>query len=562
MKLADGRELLLPHPHCLHQNLVALHTGLRHNHIQWLDATRFDSLVEDDLADFALLLVNTDKRKDMPWEPHVNMRVIQLLRAQREWRNLIGEEGFQKSHFYNNNPSTKWPPILPLFSYHRDGRPHHDTAYLTVWQDMLCGLQGLLSDLGEAGRSLQLLRLLPPGIKADALDLKKRLHEYGSRDDIQMCQLVVKSRITPHSARVSVVSQFITFLPADVIGKAFTGQTPGVVAYYVHLERETVDAERAHQAARIREAALRNAFEPVLTGNPAAGPFVQADHVNSNLARGLKKDLEQTIARFGCMSISFDEDALKGLEVFIKTQGVEAAANKTEICPYDNNCPVDVVKQLRGFRRCGLCSRAVRSIDHLPAIAAKIRQVAESVDELERILADDAKTTSQRFTSSEIDALEEQRAQLCEELTGWILNQEVLEQARQRLAAGEGTRQWTVPKPEVLERELRAAKVSSTMTDYLLARLGECVAFPTLESAQIRARFDLLRRELLARAGSLKAAFSAPPPPNPAAELAGALRSLVEASGLGIGEIAEMLEGDGHLSQLPMHHPRLLTQDS
>lgn len=75
-KLRDGRTVFLPHPHALHQNLVALHTGLRHNHIQWLDRDRFDSLVDDEEEDFALLLVNTDKAKSEPWTPYVSMRVI------------------------------------------------------------------------------------------------------------------------------------------------------------------------------------------------------------------------------------------------------------------------------------------------------------------------------------------------------------------------------------------------------------------------------------------------------------------------------------------------------
>ena len=557
-----GRPLYLPHPHGLHQNLVALHTGVRHNHIQWLDHDSFDRLVDDGDVDFTLLLVNTDKQKDQPWAPYVAMRVVELLRAQRAWSDLIAEPGFHARHFYNNNPETKWPKFRPLFAYTKDGRPHKDGTYTDAWQAMLCGLQGLLPELEEYGPRRRLLRLLPPGHRPEDANLDEKLEAYGAKldTDAGVCPLNVMSRITPHSARVSVVSQYVTFLPTDLIGKKITGQKPGVVSYYVSLDQEALEAEQVHQAARMRDAALRNAMEPVTSGKRTAGPFVHADNVNSNLARALRANVNEAIVRFGCMSISFNEDATKGIDVLLETQGVDAVANKTEICPYGNKCPPHIVKALRGFRRCGLCNFAVRSIDHLPPIAAKIRQVAETVDELETVLAADAKTLASKYTAEEIDLLEDERAQLCEEMSGWLLNQERLEHARQRLESGEDTRMWVVPKPEILERALRRVEIPSTMTQYVLARLGECIAYPTLESPQIRARFDLLRRELLARAGSLKAAFSSPTPIDPAAEAAGALKSLMESAGISVHEVSEMLETGSHLTGLTAAPPRLLAE--
>ena len=72
------------------------------------------------------------------------------------------------------------------------------------------------------------------------------------------CLLRVTSQITPHSARVAVVSQYITFLASDLIGKYITGQHSGVVPYYVHLDQETLEAEQVHQAViRIEEIETR-----------------------------------------------------------------------------------------------------------------------------------------------------------------------------------------------------------------------------------------------------------------------------------------------------------------
>ena len=557
-----GRILLLPHPHALHQNLVALHTGIRHNHLQWLDLDRFDSLVDDGDTEFSTLFVNTDKQKTKPWSPHVSFRVIEHLRAQRAWYELIDEPAFHSEHFYNDNPSTKWPKFKPLFAYTRQGKPHGDDVYGNAWKAVLCALQGLLPELQEFGHSRRLLSLLPPGLDSGDADLQKKLTDYGAAFTKmgEFCPLRVNTASTPHAARVAVVSQYITFLPTDLIGKYITGQKPGTVAYYVHLDRETVEAEQVHQAARMRDAALKGAFEPVLKGGGASTTFIHADNVNSNLARNLKANLEETITAYGGMSISFSERIKGGVDLLRETGCADVAFNKTEVCPYGNNCPRDVVKELNGLRRCSLCPYAVRFIDHLPAVMAKKRQVAEAVDELEGVLACDARTLNAKYTPTELNALDADRARLCEDLSGWILNEEVLELMRQRIASGQDTRNWTVQRPEIIERDLRRVSVQTSDSEYLLARLGECIAFPMLESPQVRARFDLLRRELLARAGKIREAFALSPV-DPAGECAGMLRSIVLSRGLTVEQVASLLESESHMRNLPETDLRLLSNE-
>lgn len=554
-----GRTLLLPHPHALHQNLVALHTGIRHNHIQWLDRDKFDSLVDDGDAEFSTLFVNTDKQKSKPWAPHVSFRVIELLRAQRQWCELVESPSFHSEHFYNNNPSTKWPKFRPLFPYYSSGKPHNDDVYNDVWKAVLCGLQGLMSDLTEFGQSRRLLYLLPPGHVPGDVDLERKLAEYGAAYTKmgECCPLRVNTTSTPHAARVAVVSQYITFLPTDLIGKYITGQKPGTVAYYVHLDQDVLEAEQVHQAARMRDAALNGAFEPVLKGVDST-TFIHADNVNSNLARSMKANLEETIIAYGGVSVSFSERIKNGVDLLRETGCADIAFNKTEVCPYGNNCPMDVVKELKGIRRCSLCPYAVRFIDHLPAVMAKKRQVAEAVDELESVLAADVKTLNAKYTPTELDALDEDRARLCEDLSGWILNEEILEVMRQRIAAGKDIRNWTVQRPEIIERDLLRVSVQTSESEYLLSRLGECIAFPMLESPQVRARFDLLRRELLARAGHIREAFASSAV-DPALECAGMLRSVVASSGLTISQVASLLESDLHMVNLPKTDLRLLS---
>lgn len=310
----------------------------------------------------------------------------------------------------------------------------------------------------------------------------------------------------------------------------------------------------------MEEEALRNAFEPVLK-SPQSSTFVHADAVNSRLAQSMRANLEETIIAHGCMSITFSDRAVNGIDVLRETKGARVAMNKTEICPYSNNCPSEVVLELRGQRRCSLCFYAVRSIDHLPAVVARKRQVAEEIDRLEAVLSSDAKALNLKYTPEELEQLEDERARLCEELTGWMLNEEVLDHARQKIVAGESGRRWVVQRPEIIERDLRRVATQVSENEYLLARLGECIAYPSLQSAEIRARFDLLRRELLARAGNLREAFASEIPIDPAAECAGILRTLLEYTGFSLTQLSTMLDSGWHLSELPGTSPRLLGQE-
>jgi len=555
-----GQRKRLPQPHALNQILVSLYTGLRHNHIQWLDSRTFDREVTDDKKEFASLCINTDKVKRKPWSAHVNFRVIEVLRAQRSWRELITHQRFEVECFYNNNPKTKWAPILPLFSADESGAPHNDSRYSKVWRDIVCAVDALLPNLGESGLT-RLCKLEPPGVKFDDGAAASKRLAYGALCE-NVCELGVKSLITPHSARVTVVSQFISFLPADIIGSHITGQSPGVVYHYAKLDEEDLRTEQAHQAMALRERAYRNEFETLVgKDHPAAKRFVHADDANSNFARSLRQDLQETLVSYGCISITMNEDATSGLDVLRETRAANAAENKTEVCPYGNHCPPEIIKQWRGPRRCGLCQYAVRSIDHLQAVSAKAKELKETLDALTQKLEAAMTEVPSRYSDAEFDRLDDERDRIAEELSGWRLSEEVLEAARRRIANGLDNRKWVVQKPEIVLQDLQRVEAPSNLTAYLLARLSECIEYPSCESAQIRARFDVLRRELLARSGQFDEAFNRSIPADPAAECAGLLRTVVEANGLGYQDVINILEGKGQLTALPTMSQRLLLEE-
>jgi len=558
-KLKGRGDAKVPHPHALHQIIVSLYTGLRHNHIQWLDCETFDRYVGDEHSsrEFAELHVNTDKRKLKPWKPFVNFKVIEILRRQRAWRELIDEPEFNRKVFYNNNPETKWGCFYPLFAHASDGRPHSDEFYSSCWARLLGGLQSLLGTVGEHG--IRLIRFLPSGVAYDDPNMDEKLREYGG-SQTRVCNLRIKSVSTPHSARVSLVSHAICVLPADLIGRCFTGQTEATVYHYVVPDEDETYAEQQRQHLSLRDKGYEQGYEAMLRASPGRrGPYIKADDVNSNLSKSFKANFEETISAYGCISLTFGEESKTGLDVLRDTRAVGAVENKTEICPYGNQCPREVVAQLKGWKRCGPCPFAVRSIDHLPAITATIRQVLEGLSEIELRIA--AAELNNDFTADELDSLEQTRDVLAEDLAAWQMAAEVLEMMRQRIAVGVSTKSWHVQKPEIIEKHLSRALFPTDTTEYVLARLAESEAFPMLESPQIRARFDLLRRQLLANTGNIRAALKLEPSANPAAECLGMLRSIVAAHHLTLCDLKRMLESDADLDSFPSRPLKLLPRE-
>lgn len=548
--LKDGRRLRLLRPHALNQILVALYTGLRHNHIQWLDLDAFDIFVTDDDEDYLKLHVNTDKAKKKPWVPHVNKRVIELLRSQRAWRELMGEPSFKVSHFYNDNDKTTYPRFKPLFAYSpHTGSAHPDQAYESAWRSLLLGFQSLLPEIPVEGMASRILcKLRPAGVDFNDPNEKAKLAEHALREG-KVGALNIKTEITPHSTRVTVVSHLVSFLPPELIGKYVTGQTRATVFHYVRTEPEQLETLQVGQARDMQRRAYEGQIDGFLKGDPVAdAPFIKADDLNSRLAKSVRIDIPETIVRFGCISIDYRDGENDGIDI-LKEKGVEQAAfNKTEICPYGNHCPQDVVKALKGLRRCSLCPYAVRSIDHLPALIASEKCSAETLQELDAKLIED----NSSFTADELDILELERQRLGEEYAGWRLCIEVLELQRLRVAAGEDSRTWIVEKPEIIERDLKRIVVPTGVTNYLLSRLQESVQYPGFQSSSIKAQFDMLRRRVLATdVRRLSEAFSTRVPVNPAAECAGVLRSLASAHNLSAAEINELLSTDNHLTTMP-----------
>lgn len=114
--------------------------------------------------------------------------------------------------------------------------------------------------------------------------------------------------------------------------------------------------------------------------------------------------------------------------------------------------------------------------------------------------------------------------------------------------------------PEIIKQALTRVSIPNEETKYVLARLTESVAYPNMQSPQMKAKFDLLRRQIAARMGNFKEAFNLAAPADPASACIGILKSFVAAHQLGSDKLIQLLESGSSdhtsLSLLSHHNPK------
>ncbi|WP_318865732.1 hypothetical protein, partial [Pseudomonas soli] len=104
--------------------------------------------------------------------------------------------------------------------------------------------------------------------------------------------------------------------------------------------------------------------------------------LNARLGASIHKDPVKAIDKHGLISLTGVREGQSGLEVLRAKRYTKLAYNLCHICPFDNRCPEEVVKQLGAGRPCVLCPYAIRGVDHLPAICAEKDKSKEIMREI------------------------------------------------------------------------------------------------------------------------------------------------------------------------------------
>lgn len=460
----------------LEQIIVMLETGLRGQSIQWLDMN-FDHLVMvKDIVEDGIypLHVNTDKVKKCAWVAYVAGRVIKVLRKRRDFRATLAGEIFEEQIYYEGNSESKWGKFYPVFSTNPEtGFPHTDGTYTDHFKHIFHALQRYIDELGL-------------NFVASVLDKKQ---EYGF--------LVVA---TPHSARRAVVMQHITYLPAEYIGKYITGQTPRTVAYYAAVRPDSFNKVENHQQNFLVIDGARRAVDT------SRGPEVTEPHRPTSLvAKAFADNIAQAMHDFGSMSTAIMEQEKTGCDLVREGKYQKLAFEATHVCPFGSECPPERKKQ--GLvRRCNFCDFALRTVDHLPAIASEMRNLSEECNAIELRLD----KTGEHMSSAQRGVLENSRREIAEDLFGLMVAECVLRESLNNLKDEyRKNPQFFCFTPEIIVKNLEAVPfpLRDEGLKYVLSRLKEAKTYVSLNDRTIKANIAKFARRFMSRSDEISDIF-------------------------------------------------------
>lgn len=486
----DGKKrvVYVPHLTALRMLITSLETGLRVQSVQWLDRTTWDTLNSNSRPDDYTfrLYVNTDKTKESAWDSHIVFRVRQILQRETDFQGSFSDAATHVTVAYEGLSVTPFDPILPLFKSPVSDKPVSDNHYSRTWVDLMIGFEGHMKHaLGEA--NLGLVRM------------QRHFNDDGtpvirSEKARSFYPITWLATHTPHACRATFATNRQGILELSDVAALIGHSGEVVTSVYTKPSDEQI-RERLERSDR-HIIADYQLFE-----SGADSSQVRADTPDSPLVRGFVDDREITIERFRFMpSIalwSTDDTKLSkynGLNLLKTGPMSHIRFRETHICPVGEECPLDIVQQIGAPRRCGICPLAMKCIEHLPAIAAKKLLL------LERIKFLHSKRSGMEKLAEPVAALDEVWDELqldINELLGWKMSESLLNEMLEAANRDSCTApQVLTGQPEVVRQHLIQVTRKSDATEFLLQRLAQSRAYPSMATPEVQAAAAALRRRL------------------------------------------------------------------
>ncbi len=442
--------------------------------VQWLCRETFDCKNGSSSSNgFAQIWVNTDKTND-GFSPVVLARVRDVLIREREDQLACPI----KAEFiaYEGRSHTRFPKLIPLFRNPVTNRPVADPTYAKAWTKLLQSFQGHYNESGN----VELVVLQRP--KRDKVATTHLGNPY--------CPLEIRAHHTPHSCRSTFITRRSQLMDLDDLA-LLVGHADGKVsAHYNYVEDEELgakllNADTSFQAASEAEARI--------TSGPA---LIKARDKNAALRRSFDSDREETIQTYSVITLKpclADDLTTSGLDLLRASPVSQIVFRDTHICPVGEECPSEAMAVTGGRRRCGMCPLACKSVDHLPAILAKQRQLLEriqtSIPTLHRL-------RKGKEDPATLDELHEAITDDLRELCGWQMSEELLE--TMRVASDRLQDAYHVAEPELVRKHIQRVIRPSPKSEFVLRRILEADAYPVMSTPHLQAQAEKLKRQLLA----------------------------------------------------------------
>ena len=494
LKESDGvtREVAyLPDCTVLRLLITAVESGLRCQSVQWLDKKTWKSLCDATWRDSYTfpLLVNTDKVKTEPWTTYVVYRVWNMLKRQEAFQAQFTDADSFGPVLYEANPNSPFDPLEPLFRAPSAGTPVTDNAYHKAWVHLMIGFESFYRE-ATGDRHIELFKLRPVRTQ----DGEIMVRPVDNSSEVLWCPLATVAVHTPHACRATFATNRKGPLELTDTAQLLGHSTEVVTAHYDKPSIEDLqDRLRASDEAICRDFMQFDADSDV---------HVRADKPESALVRSFSRDRNATVETFGfipSVTLWTTSDTLHedGLQLLKEGPMSRIRFRETHICPVGEECPLDVVERIGAPKRCGCCPLAMKCVEHLTAISAKCNQL------LERIRYVHARIEALQLRNEPVAVLDQLWDELeldVNEYLGWELSERMLTSERQ--TAAELHTSFLVEQPEVVKRHLQRVSRSSSVAEFMLQRIADSNAYPSMTSPQIQAAAARVKRSLLARKGT------------------------------------------------------------
>ncbi|QZP28709.1 hypothetical protein [Pseudomonas mosselii] len=506
-------------PNSVRLTILMCETGLRQQHLIWLNKEKYDCVLDRYWkSPLAPLFVSSDKSHG-EWTAIVSRHVIDVLDRQRAWYDSCSSESYNEDLWYGLTKGSKFGQFKPLFREMGVGDSQwanyrHYPVYLLMLQHFI--REVMQDDTGD-----------------DIVFLKG---EDGKRDPVKGYDHAYLSTLsadsftsphTPHGLRAGFVSEAMRFLPPSLIGQFMTGQTEELVWYYTLFDGENMPD---HQKL-LADYMLKNMDK--LSGGEAPELAEAALRLNARLGASIHKDPVKAIDMHGLISLTGVREGQSGLEVLRAKRYTKLAYNLCHICPFDNHCPEEVVKQLGVGRPCALCPYAIRGVDHLPAICAEKDKSKEIMKEI-------------------LDKLREYRALKASARNPQVLENlnmeydhhareayalEAIEQQLYLMAKRGEYKSYFIPEKEGVVAHLERVNVSGA--EHILKRLVDVQNFPDATSESLNKKFAYMRMAMLVQQGKFDELLRVDPRP-PCHQLTSQISSMMTAGVLDVRDVIKI----------------------
>ncbi|TKG04211.1 hypothetical protein FCV76_03660 [Vibrio sp. F13] len=328
------------------------------------DRDYIPSNAKDPATKHVPLRVRTDKVNVDGLESLIQEDAMMVLRHAKEIRKHFSNKAFVEPLAYQDNELSvhgSFRPLLQSTNSHRDTHVNL-SPYVYMYEKWL-KRHGIPFETE--------LTLTPTNLQVDQFEVvrahklddiaKVRLIEYKDMTTpVPFTALKPKTRLTPHSLRVQLVTVIKIITGDDEAVRLFTGQTDETIGFYTKASPQDA-AALAKVGKELNESKdVASVADTAITEEILIKTLSSMDEGNKDLPFFAENGAALTALR--------------------QSGGMGLAINYTHICPYNNKCTKEVIA-LHGYMNCHECTHACITSHNKVAIAAAAVKALDEVKE-------------------------------------------------------------------------------------------------------------------------------------------------------------------------------------